>query len=39
MAAAEIYRENLKLKKRLAEVTYERDQWRSTAEAVVEKGK
>lgn len=37
--AGEIYRENLRLKKRLAEVTYERDQWKATAEAVVEKVK
>ena len=32
--AAEIYRENLRLKKRLADVTYERDQWKATAEAM-----
>ena len=37
--AGEIYRENLRLKKRLAEVTYERDQWKATAEAVVGKVK
>jgi len=37
--AGEIYRENLKLKKRLAEVTYERDQFREIAEAVVGKVK
>ena len=37
--AGEIYRENLMLKKRLAEVTYERDQWKATAEVVAGKGK
>ena len=37
--AGEIYRENLKLKKKLADVTYERDQWRAAAEAVVGKVK
>lgn len=37
--AAEIYRENLRLKKRLADVTLERDQFREIAEAVVGKGK
>ena len=37
--AGEIYRENLMLKKRLEEVTFERDQWKAAAEAVAGKGK
>lgn len=35
--AAEIYRENLMLKKRLKDVTFERDQWKAATEAVAGK--